>query len=98
LATRIVAGEPEVLNAQRAVLLNDGAEVACNATVVANLTARMTEKVITEVAHARVELLEDDGLGFDLANLLGNDPLSHLLNDEETLLDDLNGLTVANNF
>jgi len=45
-----------------------------------------------------VELLKDDGLGLDLADLLSNDPLGHFLDDCETLLDYLDGLAVAHEF
>jgi len=39
--------------------------------------------------------VEDDFLGLDVADLLGDDPLDHLVDDGHTLLDDLNLLGVA---
>jgi len=42
-----------------------------------------------------VELLEDDGLSLDFADLLSDDALSHLLEDEEALLDDFDALGLA---
>jgi len=45
-----------------------------------------------------VELLEDDGLSLDFADLFGDDPLGHFLENEEALLDDLNGLAAADHF
>jgi hypothetical protein len=44
-----------------------------------------------------VELGEDNSLSLDFANLFCNDPLSHFLKHDETLLYDFNGLSVANN-
>lgn len=91
--------------------------MADNVGVVANLVARVAAEVTTEVSQAGVELLEDDGLRLNLADLLGDDPgskiscelawcsnvgevclpLSHLLEDDETLLDDLDLLSAADN-
>jgi len=69
--------------------------VASNATVEADVVTRDTVEVIAEETEAGMELLEDDGLGLNLADLLEDDPLGHLLEDNETLLDDLDGLGVA---
>jgi len=54
--------------------------VACNATVVAGVVAgaRGVAEVVAEESEARVELLEDDGLGLDFADLLGDDPVMGL--------------------
>jgi hypothetical protein len=52
-------------------------------------------QVIAEETKAGVELLEDNGLGLNFANLLGDDPFGHLLKNEETLLNNFNGLRVA---
>ncbi len=85
--------------------------------VVADLVARLAAEITAEVSQAGVELLEDDGLRLNLADLLGDDPgsrmshefpwceigagdylpLGHLLEDDETLLDDLDLLGVAHN-
>ncbi len=54
-------------------------------------------QVVTEESKTGVELLEDDSLSLNLADLLEDDPLGHLLDDEQALLDDLYGLGVANN-
>jgi len=61
-------------------------------TVKPNLVVGMTREIVTEETEVGRELLEDDGLSLDLANLLSNDPLGHLLEDKETLLNDFNGL------
>lgn len=73
------------------------AEVASNGTIEANLMPRDTVKVVAEVAKAGVELLKDDSLGLYFADLFEDDPLSHLLKDKETLLNDFNDFGVADN-
>jgi len=45
-----------------------------------------------------VELFEDNSLSLNLADLFGDDPLGHLLEHKEALLDDLNRLAVADYF
>jgi len=66
--------------------------------VKSNMVAGGAAEIVAEKSEAGVELLEDDSLGLDLANLLGDDPLGHLREDEEALLDDFNGFTVADEF
>jgi len=95
MSTIFDAREAEVASGERSVIEADIAEVSSNGTVEANLTARDTVKVIAEVTKASMELLEDDGLSLDLADLLKDDPLGHLLEDEQALLDDLDSLGVA---
>lgn len=87
--TKVSSTESEVVSREGAVRETDIAEVASNGTVEPDLVARGTVKVVPEQSKASMELFEDDGLGLDLANLFGDDPLGHLLEDEETLLDDL---------
>jgi len=70
--------------------------VGGNVRVVSDAATRVTSEVAAESVQAGVELLEHDGLSLDLADLLCNDALSHLLKDEEALLDDFNTLGVAN--
>jgi len=93
--TAVATTEPEVVTRKRAVGPADAAKVASNRAVEAALVARAAAQVMTEVTEAGVELLEDDSLGLNLADLFEDDPLGHLLEDEETLLDDLDGLGVA---
>jgi len=90
-----LAVESEVVTAEGAVRVDDVAVVARDAAVIASTAARLVPDITAERAHARDELLEDDGLSLDLADLLSDDPLGHLLKDKETLLDDLDCLTVA---
>jgi len=82
-------GEPKIVVANRTVGAHNITEVARNTAVVASTVTRAARDIMAEGAHARVELLKDDGLSFDLADLLGDDPLGHLLKDEEALLNDL---------
>jgi len=72
--------------------------VAGDTAVEANVVARGAAQVTAEGTEAGVELLEDDGLGLNLTDLLGYDPLGHLLENEEALLDDHNRLAVADDF
>jgi len=89
--------ESEVISRERSISRADATEVAGNATVEANRVARHAVQVVAEKSDAGVELLEDDGLSLDLADLLEDDPLCHLLQDEQALLDDFDGLGVADN-
>jgi len=95
VAADIAAAEAEVVCGQRAVLGDDVAEVARDLGVEADVVAGSTTQVVAEEAERGVELLKDDGLGLNFADLFGDDPLGHLLNDEETLLDDFDALGVA---
>lgn len=49
--------------------------MARNTTVVADAAFRFVAEVAREVTHARVELLEHDGLGLDVTNLFCDDPV-----------------------
>jgi len=72
--------------------------VASNRRVVTNLVTRDVEQVGGEVARRSNELLKDNSLSLNFTNLLSDDLLGHLLEDEETLLDNLDALGVADNF
>lgn len=98
VATEVMTGETEVIVGEGAVRGLEITEVAGNATVKANRAARLARQVAAERAEACGELLEDDSLSFDFANLLGDDPLGIFLEDEETLLDDFDGLRMADKF
>jgi len=91
----VETGETEVVGAQRRVRVDHTAEMAGDGAVVANAVLGLAANVVAERAHAGGELFEDDGLGLDVTDLLGDDPLGHLLQDEEALLDDLDGLGVT---
>jgi len=95
LATKARSAEPKIVGAERAIGIHDATVVAGDTTIVANAVAGMAPDIMAEGAHARLELLENDGLGLDLTDLLGDNPLGHFLNNEEALLNDLDALTVA---
>jgi len=95
-ATEVASGEAKVVGAEAAVALEELVVERGNVRVVADTTAGVTAQVATEAVQAGVELLEDDGLALDLADLLSDDPLSHFLEDEETLLNDHDRLGMAN--
>jgi len=97
VSTEVGTGETEVIGGERAVGEADVAEVASNGAVEASRVARDTVEVIPEQTKTGMELFEDNCLGLNFADLLEDDPLGHLLEDEETLLDDLDCLSVADN-
>jgi len=97
LLAKAGSGEAEVVAAEGTVRGHDVAKVARDAAVVAGTVAALAAlEIAAEAAHAGLELLKDDDLGLDFADLLGDDPLGHLLEDEKALLDDGDGLGVAN--
>jgi hypothetical protein len=98
LMSEVVAGEAKVVGAERAVTAHDLTEVLDDVAIIANLVVGMAAQVTAEAVEARVPLLEDNGLSFDLADLLSDDPLGHLLQDNQALLDDFNALSMADKF
>ena len=71
----ITARETEVVRAEGAVVADDVAEVVSDARVVPDLVTGDAAEIVVEVVEAGVELLEDDGLGLDFADLLGDDAI-----------------------
>jgi len=94
-ASDAMAAETEVLAAEGAVRADEAGEMARNVAVVANLVSRGASQVVTEATKAAVELLKDDCLSLDFADLFSDDPLGHLLQDDKALLDDLDLFRVA---
>jgi hypothetical protein len=76
VASHIAAAEAQVRGAQRTGRGDDASEVASDAAVVANTAAGLAHQVVAERADRGVELLEDDGLCLDLADLLADDPVN----------------------
>ena len=74
VAPEIGAAEAEVVRREGAVLLEEVAEVAGDPRVEARVEARRAAEVVAEEPEAGVELLKDDGLRLDFADLLGDDP------------------------
>lgn len=95
-AAEVVAGEPKVAGAEAAVALEELVVERGDVRVVADTTAGVAAQVAAEAVQAGVELLENDGLALDLADLLSDNALGHLLENEETLLDDFDRLRAAN--
>jgi hypothetical protein len=95
MASDIMTAEAKVVSRKAPVKVIEILEVPDNVRVVTNLEARESVKISLEMTEAGVELLKDDGLGLDFADLLGDDAFGHLLEDGETLLDDDDALGVA---
>jgi len=68
--SEVAAREAEAVGAQRAVAVLDRAVVRGDVGVVSNTATGVAPEVPAEAVHARVELLKDDGLGLDFADLL----------------------------
>jgi len=95
LASNIVSSETEVVEIERAVDVNNLTKVTDNVTVEAYMVVGVAAQITAKAMQARVPLLKDDSLGLNFADLLGDDPLSHLLQNNQTLLDNFNALRVA---
>lgn len=67
-----MAAESKVICGKGAILLEEVAEVAGNPRVEASVEARRAAEVVAEEPEAGVELLEDNSLRLDLADLLGD--------------------------
>jgi len=92
----VFAAEAKAIAIDRTIGVDEGADVAGDAAVVADLVAREMSNIAAKSREAGVELFKDNGLSFNLANLLSDDPLCHFLKDNKLLLDNLNPLCVAN--
>jgi len=79
LPADVMTSETEIVRVERAINVEDLMEVASDPAVETNLVASVAPQVAAETVEAKVPLLEDDSLGLDLADLLGNKSLGHLL-------------------
>lgn len=95
LGAKVLTTETKVAGTKRTVRVANTAKVAGDATVEANRVTRGAAQVTLEVTKTGMELFKDDGLGLDFTDLLSDDTLGHLLKYEQALLNDLNGLSVA---
>jgi hypothetical protein len=95
LVSEIVTSEAKVVGAEGAVTADDLTEVTSDPAVEADLVVGVATEIAAEAVQARVPLLEDDGLSLNLADLLGDDPLGHLLENDQALLNDFNTLSAA---
>lgn len=78
LVTKVMTGEAEIMVGEGTIGRHEITVVAGNATVIANGAPRMARQVAAEWADTCMELLEDNGLGLDFTNLLGDDSASNL--------------------
>jgi len=91
-----VTAKFKVIGIERVVSIANVAEVAGDVLVVADMMTGGATQVVAEVTKTGMELLEDDSLCLNFTNLLSDDTLGHLLEYKQTLLDDLDSLSVAN--
>jgi len=91
----IMARETKVVRGKGSISVDEAVMVREDGLVEADLFSRETAEILAEAAQACMELLEDDSLSLDVTDSLSDDLLSHLLDDEETLLDNLNSLCMA---
>jgi len=91
----VITRETEVARRAFVVGIVDVDDVAGNLMVVANVAVRLAAEVARETLTARNELLVDDGLYFDFANLLGDDLLVPLPDNCEVLLNNFDGNGLA---
>jgi len=91
----ITTVEAEVVVGELSIVAEDPVVVSDDLIVVADVPAGLATDIVVEGPDAGPPLLENNGLGLDLADLLGDDLLGHLLEDNEALLDDLDALGVA---
>lgn len=73
---KIVTGEAKVARAEWAVFFEDILEVADDLGVVANGASGKPADIMAEETGGGPELFEDYRLGFDVTDLLGDDPSS----------------------
>jgi len=63
--------------------------------VVSDVATRLAGDIPMELVKPAAELLENNDLGFDIANLLQDDPLGEFLDNRKLLLDDFHALGMA---
>jgi len=93
-----VATEAKVVRGKRSVVTDEATVVASDGGVISRCVSRGTAQVGREVTRRGDELVEDNRLGLNFTNLFSDNLLGHLLEDEETLLDNLDALGVADEF
>lgn len=98
---KVLTSEVPVIEVEReVVLVDDLGEMLDNLLIIPDLVvlSRVPANVASESVQTRIPLLENDGLALDFTYGLYDDLLGHLLQDEETLLDDVNGMDLADEF
>jgi len=96
VGTNITAVEAPVVGVERTVVVEEFVVVRDNIPVITNMSLGATAKIVVEGPDARPPLLEDNGLGLDLTDLLRDDLLGKLLEDNKPLLNDFDLLGMAN--
>ena len=71
VASKIAAAKSKVIRREWSILLQEVAEMAGNSRIEANVETRGAAEVVAEEPEARVELLEDNGLRLNFADLFG---------------------------
>lgn len=95
VSAEIMTGETKVIDGEASIAMDDVTKVTSDSMVKANMVVRNAMQVIAEESKTSVELLEHNSLSLNLANLLEDYPLCHLLEDEQALLDDFDSLDTA---
>jgi len=83
------ASEAQVVAGQGTSGVDEVGVEAGDIAVIADVAARDAAEVAGEAGEVGNNLVGDDGLGLDLADLFGDDSLGHLNQDSEALLDEL---------
>lgn len=94
----VLTSEMPVIEVEREIVLVDElGEMLDNLLVVPNLVvlSRVPANVASEAVQTRIPLFENNRLHFNFTHSLHDDLLRHLLQDEETLLDDVDGVNLA---
>jgi len=86
--------EAEVVVAEVAVV-EDLAPAVDDLVVITDFASRVATEVAAEATETAVELLESNDLGLDFTDGLSDDFLGHLADDDETLLDNVDGNVAA---
>lgn len=99
LASDVGTLETQVVRRQRTIVIDERAKVRRDAGVEADMAVGTMDaaEIARERLEARDELFPDYSLSLDFADLLSDNPLCELLEDNETLLDDLDLFGMANN-
>jgi len=98
ILANIAPRETKIRGGKGPIRVVETSKVIDNGRVVASLEARGAEQVRTEVAAGCDILLEDDCLGFHLADLLCDDLFGDLLKHKELLLNNFDADRFADNF
>jgi len=93
----VLAGEVPIVEVEGSVVVDELGEVLDDLLIVSDLVvlSRVPAEVASESVQASEPLLEDNGLNLNLADGLNDDPLGHLLENKEALLDDVDLMSPA---